>query len=85
MFLKRVRFLKTLIKPSSLSFQKDLELIVWGVLEPISLCNTVYKVITKFISKLSARIRLLLPNIISPIQTTFVVGGKDIDNVIISQ
>lgn len=82
MFLKRVRFLKTLIKPSSLSFQKDLELIVWGVLEPISLCNTVYKVITKFIS---ARIRLLLPNIISPIQTTFVVGGKDIDNVIISQ
>lgn len=82
MFLKRVRFLKTLIKPSSLSFQKDLELIVWGVLEPISLCNTVYKVITKFII---ARIRLLLPNIISPIQTTFVVGGKDIDNVIISQ
>lgn len=82
MFLKRVRFLKTLIKPSSLSFQKDLELIFWGVLEPISLCNTVYKVITKFII---ARIRLLLPNIISPIQTTFVVGGKDIDNVIISQ
>lgn len=82
MFLKRVRFLKTLIKPSSLSFQKDLQLIVWGVLEPISLCNTVYKVITKFII---ARIRLLLPNIISPIQTTFVVGGKDIDNVIISQ
>lgn len=82
MFLKRVRFLKTLIKPSSLSFQKDLELIVWGVLEPISLCNTVYKVITKFII---ARIRLLLPNIISPIQTTFVIGGKDIDNVIISQ
>lgn len=82
MFLKRVRFLKTLIKPSSLSFQKVLELIVWGVLEPISLCNTVYKVITKFII---ARIRLLLPNIISPIQTTFVVGGKDIDNVIISQ
>lgn len=82
MFLKRVRFLKTLIKPSSLSFQKDLELIVWGVLEPISLCNTVYKVITNFII---ARIRLLLPNIISPIQTTFVVGGKDIDNVIISQ
>ena len=48
----------------------------------ISLYNTVYKVITKFIV---ARMRPLLPNIISPMQTTFVLGRKDIDNVIIIQ
>ena len=44
--------------------------------------NTVYKFITKFIV---ARMRPLLPNIISPMQTTFVLGRKDIDNVIIIQ
>ncbi|XP_065622950.1 uncharacterized protein LOC136064750 [Quercus suber] len=47
-----------------------------------SLCNLVYKIISKI---LVARIRPLLSNLISPIQTTFVPGRKGVDNVIIAQ
>lgn len=53
-----------------------------GSFRPISLCNTIYKVITKIIV---ARIRPLLPKLISPMQTAFVPGRKGLDNVIIAQ
>ena len=49
---------------------------------PISLCNTVYKVITKIIV---ARLRPYLDKLISPMQTAFVPGRKRIDNIIIAQ
>ncbi|XP_050242423.1 uncharacterized protein LOC126691393 [Quercus robur] len=49
---------------------------------PISLCNTVYKIITKIIV---ARLRPYLDKLISPLQTAFVPGRKGIDNVIIVQ
>ena len=49
---------------------------------PISLCNTIYKVITKIIV---ARLRPHLEKIISPLQTAFVPGRKGIDNAIIVQ
>lgn len=49
---------------------------------PISLCNTVYKIITKIIFM---RIRPLIPRIISPMQSTFVLGRKMLDNMIIAQ
>ena len=49
---------------------------------PISLCNTVYKIITKIIV---ARLRPFLDKIISPLQTAFVPGRKGIDNVIVVQ
>ena len=49
---------------------------------PISLCNSVYKIISKI---LVARIRPLLSNLISPIQTAFVPWRKGVDNVIIAQ
>jgi hypothetical protein len=49
---------------------------------PISLCNTVYKIVTKSIV---ARIRPLLSNLISPFQAAFVPGRRGIDNVIIAQ
>ena len=49
---------------------------------PISLCNTIYKVVTKIIF---ARLRPHLEKIISPLQTAFVPGRKDIDNAIIVQ
>ena len=51
-----------------------------GNYKPISLCNTVYKVITKIIV---ARLRPYLEKLISHIQTAFVSRRKGIDNVII--
>ena len=49
---------------------------------PISLCNTVYKIVTKIIV---ARLRPHLDKLISPLQTAFVPGRKGIDNTIIVQ
>ena len=53
-----------------------------GNYRPISLCNMVYKVVTKIIV---ARLRPYLDKLISPMQTTFVPGRKGIDNIIIAQ
>ena len=49
---------------------------------PISLCNFVYKIITKIIV---ARLRPHLNQVISPFQTAFVPDRKGIDNAIIVQ
>ena len=49
---------------------------------PISLCNTVYKMVTKIIV---ARLRPLLPDLISPLQSAFVPGRQGMDNAIIVQ
>ena len=49
---------------------------------PISLCNTVYKIVTKIIVK---RMRNLFPNLISPLQTAFVPGRLGLDNMITAQ
>ena len=46
---------------------------------PISLCNTVYKMVTKIIV---ARLRPFLDKFISPLQAAFVPGRKGINNVI---
>ena len=51
-----------------------------GNYRPISLCNTIYKVISKIII---AQIRPFLDKLVSPLQTTFVLGRKGIDNAII--
>ena len=48
----------------------------------ISLCNTVYKVVSKIIV---GRIRPLISNLISPVQVAFVPSRKGIDNVVIAQ
>jgi len=53
-----------------------------GNYRPISLCNTVYKIVTKTIV---ARLRPYLENLISPFQSAFVLGRKGIDNVVIVQ
>ena len=53
-----------------------------GNYRPISLCNTVYKIITKIIM---ARLRPFLDKLISPLQTAFVPGRRGIDNAIIAQ
>ena len=53
-----------------------------GSFRPISLCNTIYKVITKIIV---ARIRPLLDKLVSPFQSAFVPGRKGVDNAVIAQ
>jgi hypothetical protein len=49
---------------------------------PISLCNTVYKIITKL---LVLRIKPYLPTLVSPFQTAFVSGRRGSDNLIVAQ
>ena len=53
-----------------------------GNYRPISLCNTTYKIVSKIIVN---RIRPVLQNLISPVQTAFVPGRKGTDNAIIVQ
>ena len=49
---------------------------------PISLCNTVYKIVTKIIV---SRFRPIIGNLVSPFQAAFVPGRRGLDNVIIAQ
>ncbi|XP_075665353.1 uncharacterized protein LOC142635018 [Castanea sativa] len=53
-----------------------------GNYRPISLCNTVYKIVTKIIV---ARVRPFLDKLISLLQPAFVPGRKSVDNAIIVQ
>jgi hypothetical protein len=49
---------------------------------PISLCNVIFKVITKI---LVSRLRPFLADLISPLQSSFILGRGTTDNVILAQ
>ncbi|XP_028776836.1 uncharacterized protein LOC114733531 [Neltuma alba] len=49
---------------------------------PISLCNVIYKVVTKVLTN---RLKSIMPNIISPNQCSFVPGRQSADNIILAQ
>lgn len=53
-----------------------------GNYRPISLCNSIYKVVTKIIV---ARLRPHLLDLVSPLQTAFVPERNGVDNAIIVQ
>jgi hypothetical protein len=48
---------------------------------PISLCNIVYKIITKILAN---RLKVMLPNFISPLQSAFVASKNIQDNTILA-
>lgn len=52
-----------------------------GNYRPVSLWNSVYKVITKIII---ARLRPYLNNLVSPMQTAFVPSRRGMDNIVIA-
>ena len=60
---------------------KQLGLETVGHFRPISLCNTVYKIVSKILVQ---RLRPLLPSLVSPMQVAFLEGRRSTDNVIIA-
>ena len=53
-----------------------------NIFRPISLCNSIYKVVTKIIV---GRLRTFLDKLVSPNQTAFMPGRRGLDNVVVAQ
>ncbi|KAK4265131.1 hypothetical protein QN277_026221 [Acacia crassicarpa] len=49
---------------------------------PISLCNVIYKIVTKLVAN---RMKSFMPHVISPNQCSFVPGRHSSDNIIVAQ
>ena len=52
-----------------------------GKFRPISLCNVIYKIISKVVAN---RLKLLLPLLISPEQSGYVEGCQILDGIILA-
>ena len=52
-----------------------------GHFRPISLCNSSYRILSKILVHI---LRHLIPTLVSPLQSTFVVGRRSSNNVIIA-
>lgn len=61
---------------------KQLGLETISHFRPISLCNTIYKIVTKILVN---RLKHLMPTLVSPSQIAFISGRRGTDNVIIAQ
>ncbi|WCJ31242.1 DNAse I-like superfamily protein [Euphorbia peplus] len=55
---------------------------LFGDLRPISVCNVLYKIITKIIAN---RLKPHMPKLVQPQQTSFVAGKNITENIIIAQ
>src|SRR3954463_7329064 len=70
------------VTPILPSYQKKLIPIVPTDYRPISLCNVVYKIISKCLAN---RLKPHLPDYIHPAQQAFIEGRRICDNIIIAQ
>jgi len=76
------KILEHLNKTLIVLIPKQLGLETISHFRPISLCNIIYKMVTKI---LFHWLKHLMPSLVSPSQTAFIAGRKGTDNVITAQ
>ena len=80
-FLNNGNMLPKINHTNILLIPKNRNLVKISDFRPISLCNVIYKIISKVLAN---RLKQVLPQIISPTQNAFVLGRLIIDNVLVA-